>query len=400
MPENSTKHLDVHSRRRKVVHVLTRLERAGAEGNTLATCAYQLRSGHDVTVIHGNLFDDSLEAELPRGLTRVQVSQMVHPIKLLHDVRAVLALRRTYRDIAPDLIHTHQSKAGVLGRLAAIGLPSVLVHTVHIAPFLNVGLVQRWIYLVLEKFCARFSDAIISVSDGMRDACLQYRVGDESKHHVIQSGMNINKFQDAKAPDSWTEAITDWPTAERPFIVLMLAAFEPRKRQEAFLQAIQPIVHRNANLCVLLCGQGVKLEACRQLNSELGMDTQVRLLGHVANPETLVALADLCVLTSQREGLPRVLIQYVGGGKAVLANHLPGIEEIIKSGHNGLVVAADDIDEIALHIERLAADRPTVARLSAASAATDVSAWHSDTMGSRIEKLYQRLWNKQHVANS
>ena len=90
-----------------IVHLLTRLLRAGSEENTLETCRWQIAQGHRVSLIHGAAPDPYWEDHLPQGLTRILLPEMVHQIHPVQDMRAVLRLRQIYRALQPDVIHTH-----------------------------------------------------------------------------------------------------------------------------------------------------------------------------------------------------------------------------------------------------------------------------------------------------
>ena len=375
-------------RRLMIVHVITRLLRAGAEENTLASCLHQLAAGHDVIVVYGAEFDESYRAELPTELRLIQVPELVQPVAPGSDVAALLAMRRLFRRLRPDVIHTHQSKAGILGRLAAWRSGAAIVHTVHIVPFVNVGFFQRIVYILAERLCASFTHRMVSVSNSVQRLYLDRGIGHPGRHAVVRSGMELDRFARARAPEDWKARIGGWHAEARPFIVLMLAAFEPRKKQEAFLRALAPALRGTPDLYLLFAGAGPCLNDCRALSSRLELDKQVRFLGHDREPESLIALADLCVLASEREGLPRSIIQYVAANRPVVVASLPGIEEVIESGVNGVVVAGGDHDAVAAEVLRLHDDRQALERLQSGARATDVSAWDVARMSADLDRVY------------
>ncbi|MFK8080959.1 MAG: glycosyltransferase [Granulosicoccus sp.] len=373
---------------KRIVHVVTRLLRAGSEENTLATCDYQIACGHEVYLVHGKDFDAEYAKTLNPRLQRIRVPELVHPIAPWDDIRGVRALKKLYLTIRPDVVHTHQSKAGILGRLAAMGMACAIVHTVHIAHWLSVGRTKQRLFVAMERYCSKRTHELISVSEGVRDACLSEGIGHENQHHVIHSGMDVNKFRSAESPE-WREYITDWQGDDKPFIVLMMAAFEPRKRQESFLRSMAPILLRQPTMCVVFCGEGARLQACQALAQQLKIDKQVRFAGYITRPENYVALADLGVLSSEREGLPRVVIQYVAGRLPVVVNHLKGIEIIVRDGQNGTILPGDNIDASANEVERLYLDNTLRESMSQQAAAIDVSSWDVDRMGEQIQTVYE-----------
>lgn len=375
----------------KVVHALTRLLQAGAEENTIATCLFQARRGWDVMLVHGREFDTRCVDKLKNLVKVERIDSLVHPISPLQDAQAFRDLRALYRRYKPDVVHTHQSKAGIVGRLAAMAMPDVaVVHTVHIAPFVNVKDPARAFYVGAERICARVSDAIISVSGGMRDAYLEHSIGSPDLHHVVYSGMELEKFTGAVAADDWRMRIGGWPGRRRPSLVLMVAAFEARKRHRQFLEAVASHLRLRDDVCVLFAGDGPERKACEEQVQSLGIKDKVRFLGFDPNPHELIALADLCVLVSEREGLPRAVVQYLAGGRPVIVTALPGIEALVESGVNGIVAPADDMPRAAQEIFTLLSDPVRLSALSDGARATDVSRWKLDRMGMAIEDTYTK----------
>ncbi|MGQ0741105.1 MAG: glycosyltransferase [Alphaproteobacteria bacterium] len=112
----------------RIAHVVTRLLRAGSEENTLLTCRAQAAAGHDVFLIHGRAFDPGTYAAETDRLRFVEVESLVHAVSPFHDCRALIDLRNIFRRLKPQIVHTHQSKAGVIGRFAArlAGVPCVV----------------------------------------------------------------------------------------------------------------------------------------------------------------------------------------------------------------------------------------------------------------------------------
>lgn len=380
----------------RIVHVITRLLQGGAEENTVATCLHQAKAGHSVTLIYGES-SPGWHQKIGSNVKLIEVPSLRQPISPLHDLAAVVAIRRVLRALNPDIVHTHQSKAGIVGRIAAaLARTPLIVHTIHIAPFLNVGTVQRRLYLGAEKLCSRLTHVLIAVSDGMRRAFEDAGISNEVA--VIHSGMALEKFRSAQPPENWAERIGGWPGAHRPFFVLMLASFEARKRQLEFIRAIAPEARKRVDVCFLLAGEGPQLTACQDEAERLGVSDKVRFLGHDDRPHELIALADLCVLTSEREGLPRSVIQYVAGGKPVLAAGLPGLDEIIRHGENGIVTDPNDIEDLAAKVFRLLDDQDERQRLSAAARATEVSSWSEQTMGEAIERTYAKTMRRRGVS--
>ncbi len=181
-----------------IVHILTRFLRAGSEENTLHSALHQARTGHRVTILHGKEYDERQYQLIGCKIEVRCIPALVHPIDIVSDLRAIRDIRRFLAGNNADIVHTHQSKAGIVGRVAArlAGTPAV-VHGVHIVPFNNVGLAQRLVYLAAEHATAAVTDMFIHVSEGTRTAYLKRKIGRGVPQVVVRSGMAIEKFRSA-----------------------------------------------------------------------------------------------------------------------------------------------------------------------------------------------------------
>lgn len=375
-----------------IAHVITRLLRAGTEENTVATCLAQARDGHDVLLIHGKDWSPIYQATCGSAIRLVEVKELVHEVNPRKDFAAVRTMYSLFRKMRPTIVHTHQSKAGIVGRVAArLAHVPVIVHGVHILPFENVGIAKKAMYLAAERAAARFTSAFINVSEGTRQSYLRHTVGRPEQHFVAHSGIDISRFPNATWPDDW-RAIAGVSEAEaKPPIVLMLAALEERKRHIPFLRAFDRVIQRVPNVRLLLAGEGPMRDAIEATIVSKALGPSVRVLGFNAHPERLIALSDLTVLVSQREGLPRVVVQSLAGGRPVVTTDLPGIDEIVKTGRNGIVTASDDPRATADAVADLLTNPARLGELQVGAARTDVSTWGVDSMCVTVSQIYERL---------
>lgn len=372
-----------------IIHLVTRLLRAGSEENTIETCRWQAEAGHRVTLIHGRDADPWWRDNPVAGVELLGLGEMVHPLQPLADMRALKALRSTYRRLQPDVIHTHQSKAGILGRLAATAVPgAVVAHTIHIVPFEGVSKAKRAFYIGAEKLAARRTDVFIGVSEAVGHAYVAAGITRRGRVHCVRSGMDLARFRTPRLPDDWRELLGVRRGNARPRVALMLAAFEPRKRHVAFLRAFARVADTLPDLKLLLAGAGPEEARVRAEVQALGLQGQVVFCGHRADPEALLALADVSLLTSEREGLPRVVVQSVAAGCPVLVNDMPGIGEVISDGVNGQVVARGDLDGIVARMRSVLGNEVALRRLAHGAQATDAEAWSLARMGAHTTSLY------------
>jgi glycosyltransferase involved in cell wall biosynthesis len=362
----------------------------GADENTVLSCNHAVRAGHDVVLVHGAQTRPDILAKVDAHVKVLELPSLVRPIAPLSDTRALRELVQIFRRLSPDVVHTHTSKAGILGRLAARATRvPVVVHGVHIAPWVNVGRLETFVYLAVERAVQGMTDAFIDVSPGMRDLCVEARVGTPERHHVVKSGFELSRFREAAPPEDWRDLLRVLPDDPRPPVVLMLAVFEPRKRHLEFLEGFPRVVARFPDVRLILAGDGKLRNAVEARVETLGIERNVVLTGFHPNPEQLIALADLCLLASVREGLPRVVMQYLAGGKPVVASDLPGIDDVLRHDVNGFVTPSADLAAVADAVVALLEDEARRSRLARGAAATDLSEWDAARMGERIEAVYE-----------
>ncbi|PCI42975.1 MAG: glycosyltransferase family 1 protein [Alphaproteobacteria bacterium] len=372
-----------------IIHLVTRLLRAGSEENTIETCKWQVKAGHKVTLIHGRDADPWWQDNPVAGVDLLGLPQMVHPLDPLADMRALRALRTAYRRLQPDVIHTHQSKAGILGRLAATVVPdAVVAHTIHIVPFEGVSRAKQAFYIGAEKLAARRTDVFIGVSEAVGHAYVTAGITRRGRVHCVRSGIDLARFRNAALPDDWRALLGVKHGNARPRVALMLAAFEPRKRHVEFLQAFARAAGTLPDLKLLLAGAGPEEARVRAEVQRLGLQDAVVFCGHRADPEALLALADVSLLTSEREGLPRVVVQSIAAGCPVLVNDMPGIGEVIRDGTNGHIAPRGSLDGIVAQLRSVLANDVGLKRLSTGALATDVDPWSLTSMGARTTTLY------------
>ncbi|MEI9432199.1 glycosyltransferase [Mesorhizobium sp. Cs1299R1N3] len=376
----------------KIVHVLTRLLRAGSEENTLACCLAQARHGHEVVLVHGQEYDAGLRASVAGAIRVVTLEKLINSISPSRDISAFGQLTRLIRDWQPDIVHTHQSKAGIVGRLAAKEANvRCIVHGVHILPFVHVGNAQRLMFLAAERLAAKVTRAFIDVSQAMRDICIANHLGSPDQHHVVHSGFDLTRFANAQWPQEPHLLLGTAAGEPKPPVILMLAALEPRKRHVEFIEAFGQVVDRIPNVRLILAGEGPSRSAVEAAIERSPFANNVRMIGYHCEPERLISLADVCVLTSMREGLPRVVMQYLAGGRASVVSHLPGVEEVVKHGVNGIVTPAEDVGAAAAAIADLLQNERYRAQLAASAKFTDLSSWGMDAMCDRVESIYQSV---------
>lgn len=372
----------------RIVHIITRFVSGGADENTLLTCNHQAALGHDVWLVHGAEVADRMLRLMDDRVTAISLPSLVRDVHPVKDLAALARLARFFRRTRPDVIHTHTSKAGVVGRIAAMTvLDAKVVHSVHILPFTGEPLPKRLVYLALEKAATVRTDAFIDVSEGMRDLCLENSLGTPANHHVIFSGMDVESFCCAEPAGDLAGIRRDG----NEILLGYVAVLERRKRHRELVASLRPLLSSRANVHLVLAGEGPERPALEEAISAAGLEKQVHIFGFREDIPRFIAACDLCLFASEREGLPRSIVQYAIAGKPIVATYLPGIERIVREGKNGHVVGEQDFDGFSAKIENLVADAGRRSAFAATSAALDLSDWDAGEMVERIQQVYEGI---------
>lgn len=373
----------------RIVHILTRLLRAGSEENTLLNCVEQIAQGHEVYVLHGHDSAPEHARAVVPGLRLFEVPALTRELHPFRDAAAIAQTVRILRNIRPDIVHTHQSKAGIVGRAAAaLARVPLVIHGVHILPFVGETGAKRSVYLMAERAAARVTDAFIHVSDGMKAACLEHGVGQGKPHYVVRSGFDLQRFALADMPDDWQACLGVATGQDKPPVIAMLAAMEPRKNHLGLVDALRPVFERFPALRLVLAGEGHLRDQIAAKIADAGLQDQVRLLGYRDDPERVIAMSDICVHCSDREGLPRSVLQYLAAGRPVVMFDLPGIDDVMTDGQNGIVVAHGDWSALADGLNLLLADTERRSALAKGARDTDLRRWDSTVMAQATLGIY------------
>lgn len=371
----------------KVAHIVTRLDFGGAQANTLYTAASLDRRRFDAVVLAGPGGILEGRAEPARLLTARHLAREINPFK---DLRAFLELRALLRKLSPAVAHTHSSKAGILGRLAAAaaGVP-VVVHTFHGFGFHPLqSFLKRGLFVLLEKFCARFTDALVFVSKSNMETARAAGIGAPEKYRLIRSGVKLSGYP----------AVTDRAAkraalglAAGDIVVLSIGNAKPQKNPRHFLEAAARLSARHPSARFVFAGGGEELEALRAEALARGLGKTCLFLGWREDSAELLATADVFVLTSLWEGLPRSLVEAFKTGLPAVCYRADGVTDILKDGVNGFSADPGDLDAFCAALSRLLGDPVLRGKLAAGAAATDLGEFDIDFMVRQQEELYEEL---------
>ncbi len=332
----------------RIMHISTRLILGGSQENTVLSCEGQADRGHDVALVYGPIYGPEgsmLERVRAHGdIEAIESPNLIREIHPWRDARAGFELRRIIRRWRPDVVHTHSSKAGILGRWAAWRerVPAV-VHTVHGPPFHRFE--RRWrnmLYILTERFAARRCHRIVCVAQAMRDQFLAKRIGRAEQYDIVFSGMETDPFIN-NAHDRG-EVRRSIGLSDEAYVVGTVARLAEHKGHDDLLDALGPVMQQRPEMHLLWVGDGWWRQRLMQRVRDMGLEGRVITTGLVppdAIPKYLQAM-DLLAHSSYREGLPRTVTQALLSAVPVVATDVDGTREICIDGETGRLVPPGD----------------------------------------------------------
>lgn len=385
-----------------VVHIITRLIVGGAQENTLLSCAGLHEKGRRVTLISGPSEGPEgrlIERASSGGYVLIEAPELVRAIRPWQDWRARRRLAAILRDLRPDIVHTHSSKAGILGRLAAAdaNTPHV-VHTIHGMSFNRT---QPWLlrrlYIALERSAARRSSAIVTVADAMIEQTVAAGICPREKLLTIYSGMETERFDPAL--NDRNAVRRGWGVPQDAIVVGVVARLFRDKGYEQMIPIMARAAAAEPRLRFVWVGEGAQRAAYVAALRRLGLAERVTLTGLVAPAEIpgLIAGFDILAHTSQWEGLPRAVVQALLMEKPVVAFSIDGTPEVVRNGETGFCVPLNDASSFGAALMRLANDEPLRRTLGAAGRALCRERFDWRRMVNALDQLYSRLLNGRGV---
>ena len=313
---------------------------------------------------------------------------MVIEISPIKDLLALFKIKKIIKQISPDVVHTHTSKAGILGRFAAwLSGTKLIIHTIHSLPFISANFFTKIFYLFIEKITSLITHEFINVSNGTKEIYLKYKIGNLSNHHVIYSAFDVEKFKNTNKHQALKDLNTDIDL-ESAKIIIRMGRFEKLKGYRELIETFNKILLKFPNTVLILVGDGELLVENKQLSKTLNLEKNIIFTGFTDHPEKIIALADVCVMNSEREGLSRAMLQYLAGGKPVVCSNIYGVKEVMKNEINGSLYEGKDPNGLYDKLLFLLSNEEHLKNLTIGAKKTDISKWSLEIMGKKIDELY------------
>jgi len=387
-------------RKIKVVHIITRLDKGGSAENTFLTVTGLNALGYDVTLISG-------PADTPEQDRRKQVEEhkveyifipeLVRRISPLNDMRALFRIYRILKKRKFDVVHTHTSKGGFLGRLAAkwVGAP-IIVHTPHgHVLFGYFGRIKTNLFIILEKLASRVTDRIIALTAREKADTVETGIADEEKFIVIYSGVELEKFKELPS-DEKQGLRKELGIPEHSIVVGTVGRLVTVKGPEYLLEASRFILPAYPDTFFVFTGDGELREHLEQQARDTGVEGNTLFLGWRNDAARIISIFDIFVLPSLNEGMGRVLVEAMALGKPIVASNIGGIPDLVIPGKNGFLVPPKNPEQLAKYIQILLSDTERREKMGLSGEETAGNFSH-ELMVKKIAELYREIMIKKNI---
>ena len=389
-----------------VLHIITRLDMGGSAQNTLSTCQGLLKNQYRVILASGlsieskmtsrekQVVDWNVTAAADEGLLFKTIPTLVRKIDPNRDFLALLSILKLIRKFRPKIVHTHTSKAGILGRLAAwlMRVP-VIIHTPHGHVFHGHFSKQlSSMFLHVERAFDHITDRTIALTDGERNDYIRQSVSRPENLVKIHSGVNVQKYIDSGIDvDAKRKHLGIKPLET---VVGTVGWLLPIKGPTYLMKAMQQIWSDYPNVKLVYVGKGALELKLKTMADTMGVQEKVLFLGWRDDVHEIMQTFDIFALPSLNEGMGRVIVEAMAAGKPVIASRTGGIPDLVQDGETGHLVEPCDANQLAAAISDLL-ENPKHGKAMGREGRRRCHLFSEAAMIAKIDQLYQDLTSSE-----
>ena len=351
----------------KIIHIITRLDMGGSAQNTLHTCQ-ELSDKYEMVLVYGlshesrmtelekQIVESGIETAKMGGVEVLPLPPMVRRINPVKDIAALISLIRLIVRERPDIVHTHSSKAGLLGRMAAkLAKVPHIVHTPHGHVFYgHFGRLASRIFLWVEKIFSRFTDRIVALTDGEKNDYEKLSVCPSEKLLKIHSGVDVAHYM--KPNGNMVEKRRSLGLDQNGKVIGFVGWLLPIKGPEYLIKAMEFVWPEHPEASLVFAGKGDLDVDLRAQALRMNANGRIKFLGWREDINEIMPIFDMLVLPSLNEGMGRVLVEAMAAGKPIVASRVGGIPDLVIHGKTGFLVPPADEKALAAWIKKILDD--------------------------------------------
>lgn len=394
----------------KVLRIITRLNIGGPMYNVSYLSKY-LAPEYETILLSGmtDASEGTTEFLMENfGLEPEFVPDMFRDVKLMNDAKALQQVRKVIRRFKPDIVHTHTTKAGAIGRFAAhLEKVPIIVHTFH-GNYFHSYFSKRKIevFKKIERYLAKRTSKIIAISNLQREE-LSQKVGlaPMDKFEVVPLGFELDKFQEDK--EAKRQAFrTKYQIADDEVAIGIVGRLVPIKNHAFFIKAIKRLSQiTNQKFKVLIIGDGEEreniLQLCQQeklsysIHTDEKHDKTIVFTSWIMEMDVAMAGLDIVTLTSLNEGTPVSLIEASAAGKPIVSTNVGGILDVVKKDINAFILDKTDYNGFADKLKLLVDDSALRTKMGTEGVNHAFENYSHTALVNNVRNLYERLMQEK-----
>jgi len=393
-------------RKIKVVHIITRFDKGGSAENTLLTVLGLNKEKYSILLIKGLSLEsemsdeeslavsESLKIAEENNIKVINLPFLVRKIAPLTDLKALFTLFKILRKERPDIVHTHTSKAGFLGRFASfLARVPIIIHTPHGHVFHSYfGPTLTKIFVIAEKISSLITDKIITLTNRERDEHIERRIAPLNKFITIHSGVDLDRFMNLNIDIKKKKKELNIP--QDFYVIGTVGRLVPIKGHKYLVSAAEMIIKEFPKTVFVIVGDGFLKPILERHAEALGIRKNIVFTGWRKDVPEILYLFDVLVFPSLNEGMGRVMIEGMSLGKPIVASNVGGIRDLIEDGKNGLLVPPRDSNALRKAISRLIRNKKLAEGLGKIGKMEVYPDFDASTMVKKIDNLYESLLSK------
>ncbi|MDA3867969.1 MAG: glycosyltransferase [Salinivirgaceae bacterium] len=394
---------------KKILRIINRFNLGGPTYNAAYLTRYLDDYGFETKLVGGMSEESEADSTFildQLGVTAELIPEMHRSLNLLNDRKAYMKIKQIIKEYKPDIVHTHASKAGTLGRLAAIqqAVPHI-VHTFHGHVFHSYfSGAKTSVFRKIEQYLALKSSRIVAISSTQLDELAdEFNIAPRSKFEIIPLGFDLSRFRNDLS-DKRIAFRKRWNIADDDFVISIVGRLVPVKNHKLFIESVAHLKKQsNRKIKAIIVGDGELREAlikhCEHVNLKVQAaatsvpDADVVFTSWLRDVDEVYAGSELAALTSFNEGTPVSLIEALAAGTPVVSTDVGGIQDVVSHNQNGLLVPSDDIEAFTSSLLKLAQNDQLRAAMSAVAKTSINGQFSYNRLVSDTARLYNELLN-------
>lgn len=377
----------------RVMRIIARMNIGGPATHVTLLNQGLTNLGYECLLVTG--METDREGTLKDEVSARQLSMEIIPnlgreIALGEDIKTLLKLYRLMRRWKPDIVHTHTAKAGFVGRLAArLAGVSLVVHTFHGHVFHGYfGRAKTRFFIALEKFCAKLSDRIITISDRLKTEILEFGITHAEHIQIIPLGLELNRLNAVSEINRFHAEFGLSPDVQ---LVGAVGRMVPIKNLHLFLNAAAIAHQKNPNLRFVLVGDGELRTELETYAEKLNISHAVIFAGWRRDLAQVYADLDAVVISSDNEGTPASLIEAMAAGCPVISTRVGGVPDFVKDGETGRLVPPRNPNALGQAILNLFENSTSTSQMAKQAKVMALKQYNSERLIADMDRLYKNL---------